>query len=156
MAAQESNTPGSKPLSQKTDAELKREAKARLRRLDPATASELVGEVVGGVVGSPVAGFVEFLREHAIVGLAVGFVLATQVQAVVKQLIDSFVNPLFKLLLPGDKALSDRKFTLHFDGRHADFGWGAVAYALLDFLFIAVMIYAIIKIFKLDKLDKQK
>lgn len=142
----------SKPLAEKSDAELKREAKARLRHLDPMTATQLVNEVVGK---QAVGGFVDFLREHAIVGLAVGFVLATQVQTVVKQLIDSLINPLFQLLLPGDEVLSKRNFTLYFNGKHPSFGWGAIVYALLDFLFIAVAIYIIIKIFKLDKLDKK-
>ncbi|HEY1835360.1 MAG TPA: MscL family protein [Candidatus Saccharimonadales bacterium] len=104
----------------------------------------------------PVSGFAEFLRERAVVGLAVGFVLGTQVQTVVKQFISSFVDPLFQLLFSGNKALSSRTFTLHFDGRHANFGWGEVAYALLDFLFVAATIYVVIKIFKLDKLDKKK
>jgi large-conductance mechanosensitive channel len=108
------------------------------------------------VVSRPVSGFTEFLRERAVVGLAVGFVLGTQVQTVVKQFISSFVDPLFQLLFSGNKALSSRTFTLHFDGRHANFGWGAVVYALLDFIFVAATIYAVIKIFQLDKLDKKK
>ena len=107
------------------------------------------------VATRPVGGFVEFLRERAVVGLAVAFVLGTQVQTVVKQLISSFVNPLFQLLFPGNTSLSNRTFTLHFDGRHADFGWGALAYTLIDFIFIAFAIYAVIKLFQLDKLDKK-
>jgi large-conductance mechanosensitive channel len=102
----------------------------------------------------PVSGFVEFIREHAIVGLAIGFVLGTQVQAVVKQIISSFIDPLFVLIFPGNKTLSARTFTLHLDGRSANFGWGAVVFALIDFIFIAFAVYAIIKLFKLDKLDK--
>jgi large-conductance mechanosensitive channel len=152
MADETNNKPTPKPLSQKTDAELKRETKARLRRLDPVTASEVVSEVVG----SPVAGFVNFLREHAIVGLAVGFVLGTQVQTVVRQFLASFVDPLFQLLIPGNEALSKRYFWVTFNGRGAPFNWGAFVYDLLDFLFVAVMIYAIIKAFSLDKLDKQQ
>jgi hypothetical protein len=31
-----------------------------------------------------VGGFIDFVREHAVVGLAVGFVIGTQVQTVVK------------------------------------------------------------------------
>ncbi len=103
----------------------------------------------------PVGGFVDFLRERAVVALAIGFVLGTQVQTVVKQVIDSFVNPLFQLLFPGNKALNSRTFTLDFHHRSANFGWGAIAYAFLDFLFVAVTVYVIIKIFQLDKLDKQ-
>jgi len=104
----------------------------------------------------PAAGFVEFLRERAVVGLAVGFVLGTQIQVVVKQLISSFIDPLFQLLFPGNQTLSDRTFTLHFNSRHANFGWGALAYAIIDFLFVAFSIYFVIKFFRLDKLDKKK
>lgn len=103
----------------------------------------------------PASGFVEFLRERAVVGLAVGFVLGTQIQTVVKQLISSFINPAFQLLFSGNKALSDRTFTLHFNNRHANFGWGALAYAIIDFLFVAFSIYFVIKFFRLDKLDKK-
>ncbi|HUC88380.1 MAG TPA: MscL family protein, partial [Candidatus Binatia bacterium] len=66
----------------------------------------------------------------------------------------SFINPLFVLIFPGNQTLSARTFTLHLDGRHADFGWGAVVFTIIDFVFIAIVIYAIIKLFKLDKLDK--
>lgn len=101
-----------------------------------------------------VHGFVGFLREHAIVGLAVGFVVATQVQALAKQLIASFIDPLFKLFF--GQALSERTLTLHFHHRSAQFGWGLFMYMLLDFLFVLAVIYLIIKVFKLDKLDKPK
>ncbi len=104
----------------------------------------------------PVGGFVLFLREHAIVGLAIGIVIGTQVQAVVKQFTDSFINPLFQLLFSGNKTLASRTFTLHFAGRHANFGWGAGAYALLDFFFVLAVLYALIKLTKLDKIDLKK
>jgi large-conductance mechanosensitive channel len=112
-------------------------------------------KVAVAVSTRPAAGFVEFLRERAVVGLAVAFVLGTQVQTVVKQLISSFVDPLFQLLFPGNKALSNRTFTLHFDSRHANFGWGALAYTFIDFIFVAFAVYAVIKLFQLDKLDKK-
>ncbi len=102
----------------------------------------------------PVSGFIEFIREHAVVGLAIGFVIATQVQTLVKQLVSSFIDPLFQLLF--GKALSQRTFTLHFHGRATNFGWGGFVYVLLDFLFVLAAIYAIVKFFKLDKLDQPK
>lgn len=101
---------------------------------------------------SPVGGFVLFLREHAIIGLAVGFAIATQVQSVVKQLIASFIDPLYGLFF--SQKLSAKVVTLHWHGRSQQFGWGAFAYTLLDFLFVLAVIYAIIKSFNLDKLDK--
>lgn len=99
-------------------------------------------------------GFVSFIRENAVVGLAVGFVIGAQVQSVVKQLIASFVDPSFTLLF--GQALSQRTAVFHFNGHTADFAWGSFAYVLIDFLFVLLAIYLIIKILKLDKLDKPK
>ncbi len=107
------------------------------------------------IVKEHVGGFVQFLREHAIVGLAVGFVVGTQSQAVVKQLITSFIDPAFMLFFGGTE-LSKRTFTLHLWKNHANFGWGAMAYALINVLFVLAVIYALIKILKLDKLDAKK
>ncbi|GAC1503406.1 MAG: hypothetical protein NVS1B10_08460 [Candidatus Saccharimonadales bacterium] len=101
-----------------------------------------------------VGGFVEFLRERAVVGLAVGFVIGTQAQVLVKQLVASFIDPAFTLLF--GQALSQRTFTLHFHTRLAHFAWGALAYAVLNFLFVLFAIYLIIKFFKLDRLDQKK
>jgi large conductance mechanosensitive channel protein len=101
-----------------------------------------------------VGGFIDFLREHAIVGLAVGFAIGTQAQSLVKTLVSSFIDPLFQLLFGG--ALSKQTFTLHFRSHHANFGWGSFVYGLLDFIFVLAAIYFIIKVFNLDKLDKPK
>lgn len=106
------------------------------------------------LVREHVGGFVDFLREHAIVGLAVGFVVGTQVQSVVKQLISSFIDPLSKLFIGNQ--LSAQTVAVHWHGNTADFGWGAFVYVLIDFLLVVGVIYALIKIFKLDKLDKPK
>jgi large-conductance mechanosensitive channel len=104
---------------------------------------------------SPVGGFLAFLREHAIVGLAVGFAIATQVQAVVKQLIASFIDPLYALLFNGQR-LSSLTVTFHWHGRTEAFGWGAFVYTLIDFLFVVAIIYIAIKVLHLDDLDKPK
>src|SRR3954465_8948007 len=55
---------------------------------------------------NPVGGFVNFLREHAVVGLAVGFVIGLQAQTLVRQLVDSFITPAFTLFF--GQALKDR------------------------------------------------
>jgi large-conductance mechanosensitive channel len=104
---------------------------------------------------NPVGGFVDFLREHAIVGLAVGFAIATQMQAVVKQLIASFINPLYGLLFNGQQ-LSTLSTTLHWHGRSEQFGWGAFVYDLIDFVFVLAIIYIVVKVLHLDNLDKPK
>src|SRR4051812_35701785 len=63
------------------------------------------------VVREQVSGFIDFIREHAIVGVAIGFVVGTQAQAVVKQLIDSFITPGLNLLI-GGASLDKRAFHL--------------------------------------------
>lgn len=98
-------------------------------------------------------GFVDFLRQNGVVALAVGFVIATQVQVLAKQLITSFIDPLFTLIF-GSK-LSTRTFTLTVGDNTATFTWGAFVYGLINFLFIVLCLYIIIKIFKLDRLDKK-
>jgi large conductance mechanosensitive channel len=102
----------------------------------------------------PVRGFFDFLREHTVITLAVGFAIATQAQALIKQLISSFIDPLYGLLVNGDK-LSNKSAVLHYHGRTAKLGWGAFVYALIDFLFVLLAIYLIVKSLKLDKLEKK-
>ena len=103
---------------------------------------------------NPDHGFVGFLRENAVIGLAVGLVIGTQVQSVVKQLVTSVLDPLFQLLF--GRALSQRTLSLHLHGRTADFAWGSFVYVLIDFIFVLLAVYLIIKVLKLDKLDKPK
>jgi large-conductance mechanosensitive channel len=103
---------------------------------------------------SPIGNFLGFLKDHAVVGLIIGFVVGNQVQSVVKQVLQSFVDPLTKLLF--GTALSDRTFTLHFKGRYADFGWGSMIYALIIFLFVLIFMYISIRLLKLDKLEPNK
>lgn len=113
----------------------------------------LVGEQAQQL--NPVSGFVGFLRERAVVGVAIAFVVATQMQAFVNILIEKIIDPAFKLLFGGQK-LSNRDFSITWHERTADFGWGAVMYAFIDFLFVVAAIYLIIRVLKLDKLDKKK
>jgi large-conductance mechanosensitive channel len=101
-----------------------------------------------------VGGFVNFLREHSVVGLAIGFVIGLQAQLLVKQLVDSFISPAFTLFF--GQSLTHRTFTLHFHSHMGTFGWGAFVYGLLNFLFVLAAIYAIFKYLKLDRLDKPK
>ena len=69
-----------------------------------------------------------------------------------KQLITSFIDPLFGLFFGA--TLSTRSFTLTFHGHTEKFTMGAFVYALINFLFIVLVLYIIIKVFNLDKLDK--
>jgi large conductance mechanosensitive channel len=129
-----------------TGSPLRMESPQSSRQPKQSTAMVVMQEV------NPVGGFVNFLRDYAVVGLAVGFVIGLQAQNLVKQLVSSFIDPAFQLVF--GQALSQRDFTLEWHGRTANFSWGAFIYGLLNFVFVLAAIYAIVKIFNLDKLDR--
>jgi len=106
------------------------------------------------VVREQVGGFIDFIREHAIVGVAIGFVVGTQAQSVVKQLIDSFITPGIDLLI-GGASLDKRLFHLSLFHNTQQFYWGKMILVLVNLLVVLATIYIIVKAFSLDKLDKK-
>jgi large conductance mechanosensitive channel protein len=107
-------------------------------------------------VPGPLQGFVNFVREQGVVGLAVGLVLGTQVKVLVDQMVISFINPLLGLLLPGKGNLTEKVFHVTFRGKGQDFSWGAFVSQLISFLVVAFIIYMVVHRLKLDRLDKKK
>ncbi len=103
-----------------------------------------------------VSGFIEFLREQSVVGLAIGLVIGAQVKALADQLIASFINPLLGLVLPGTGSLDKKIFVLHLGDKSAKFAWGSFAAVMLSFITTALVIYFVFKALKLDKLAKKK
>jgi large conductance mechanosensitive channel len=108
------------------------------------------------LVTKQVRGFIDFLREQSVVGLAIGLVLGTQAKALVDQLVLSFMNPLIGLLLPGEGTLKQKTFELTLNGKTAQFGWGAFVSSFITFVIVAAVVYYVFKGLRLDKLDKQK
>ncbi len=108
--------------------------------------------VVLPVVLRPLQGFVDFVRQQGVIGLAVGLVLGTAAKEVVDSLVNSFINPLIGIVMPRADSLADATF--YFAG--STFRWGAFASVLIKFLSIAGVVYFIVHGLKLDKLDKKK
>ncbi|HEU4914778.1 MAG TPA: MscL family protein [Candidatus Saccharimonadales bacterium] len=106
------------------------------------------------IVTKQVRGFVDFLREQSVVGLAIGLVLGTQAKVLVDQLVLSFMNPLIGLLLPGEGTLKQKTFELTLNGKTAQFGWGAFVNSFISFIIVAAVVYYVFKGLRLDKLDK--
>lgn len=119
------------------------------RRPRPNTAVVVAHEI------NPVGGFTKFLREYAVITVAIGFAIATQAQVMIKQFLTSFVDPMYALLLNG-QVLSAKTTTVTWHGRQQVFAWGAFVYALVDFIFVLVIIYIVVKFFALDKLVKKE
>lgn len=108
------------------------------------------------IVTGQVRGFVDFLREQSVVGLAIGLVIGTQAKALVDQFMTSFVNPLIGLMLPGKGTLDQKVILVSFDSKVASFGWGAFLVSLITFVIVAMIIYYTFKGLGLDKLAKKK
>lgn len=97
-------------------------------------------------------GFMDFIREQGVVGLAVGFILGGSIAKVVSALVEDLINPILGILLGAAGNLSDATFS---------FGttvikWGHFLSVTIDFLVVASVVYAAVKIIGLDKLDKKK
>jgi large conductance mechanosensitive channel len=96
-------------------------------------------------------GFLDFIREQGVVGLAVGLVLGVAVKDVVNSFVESFVNPLLGLILGGTGGLE----TYELKVGNVIFTWGKFLSTSIDFLVVAAVIYFVVKGLKLDKLDKK-
>jgi large conductance mechanosensitive channel len=101
-------------------------------------------------------GFVEFMRQQGVIGLAIGLVLGVQIKALVDQLVASFINPILGLVMPGPGSLSAKSFTLSVGSKQAVFTYGAFLEVLISFLIVALVVYILFRMLRLDKLDKKK
>lgn len=114
---------------------------------------------VAGLGKSQLSGFVEFIREQGVVGLAVGLAIGTAAGAAVKQIVDGLISPVVGFII-GGVDLAQLKWTIV--ALHADktgglvLSWGAVLSALITLIATALVIYALIHVAKLDRIDRKK
>lgn len=102
------------------------------------------------------SGFVEFIRNQGVVGLAVGLAIGTAAGATVKTIVEGFITPVVQLLVGTHARLEANVWHVEVWGRPADFKWGAVLSSLITLIATAFVIYLIIHFAKLDRLDKKK
>lgn len=100
------------------------------------------------VVKGTLDGFMTFIREQGVVGLAVGVILGTAVGKVVTSLVSDIIMPSIAYTLgsaEGVKSLALGPVMI-----------GNFASTVIDFLIVAAVIYFGVKMLGLDKLDKKK
>ncbi len=97
-------------------------------------------------------GFLDFIREQGVVGLAVGFILGGAVSKVVSALVTDIVNPILGVTLGAAEGLRTASFKIG----SAEILYGDLLSVVIDFVVIALVVYFGVKILKLDKLDKKK
>lgn len=97
-------------------------------------------------------GFLEFVREQGVVGLAVGFILGGAVSKLVAALVTDIISPILALGMSNIENLKDAYIPIG----AAKLMWGDFLNVLIDFLVVALVVYFGVKWMKLDKLDRKK
>lgn len=97
-------------------------------------------------------GFITFVRQQGIVGLAVGFILGGSISKLVSALVTDIINPLLSIVLGRSEALRQATVALG----SVELRWGSFVTTLIDFLVIAIVVYFGVKGLGLDKLDAKK
>lgn len=103
-------------------------------------------------VKQTVQGFMEFVREAGVVGLAVGFMLGGAITKLVSSLVNDLINPILGIFLGATKNL--KEMSLMIGG--AKIAWGNFVSNLIDFIIISAVVYFGVKRLGLDKFDKKK
>lgn len=96
--------------------------------------------------------FLQFLKQYSVIGLAIGVVMGAAVNALVQALVQGFVTPLIGLVLP-DQGLQRLVFIV----RGNEFKIGDMLNAFLQFVFVALLIYIVVKkLLKAEQLLQKK
>lgn len=97
-------------------------------------------------------GFLDFVREQGVVGLAVGFLLGGAVSKVVSSLVEDVINPMLGVFLSRVGEMSELQVLFY--GQPVMIGHFITT--MIDFAIIAAVVYFGVKGLQLDKIDKKK
>ena len=146
MATSQNGTQTSKTKAQQA-AERRKKAAEKAK-----TFATTGGDHVKGQVG----GFLDFIRGQGVIGLAVGLAIGTAAGDTVRKLVEGFINPIVQFIVGSGDKLATATWHVELFGRTADFAWGAALSSAITLVATALVIYWLVNIFKLDKLDKKK
>jgi large conductance mechanosensitive channel len=93
--------------------------------------------------------FKDFLSSYKVLGLAVAFVLGLYLGALVKALVADFIIPLLGLAIPRMANLPTYAVAVS----KQSFGIGDFLIALITFIFVALIVFLIVKVAKKWKID---
>jgi len=107
---------------------------------------------------SQMKAFLNFIRSQGVVGLAVGLVLGGAISVMVKSLIDNVVMPPLGLLLGSADGLKGLAWTMAntAKGQPVVLHYGVFLNDLTNFIIIALVVYLLIRLLRIEKFDKKK
>lgn len=140
-----------------TAAEAKRTAAAAKRQAASAKAEAAKARVASSKLGGQAAGFMNFIREQGVIGLAVGLAVGAAAGASVKSIVENFINPIVAFMI-GGRDLSAQMLHTGIKNGNVElvFGWGAIISSLITLFATALVVYLVIHGAQLDRLDKKK
>jgi large conductance mechanosensitive channel len=102
-------------------------------------------------------GFVDFVREQGVVGLAIGLILGFASKSVVDSLVNNIFNPIVGLLT-GGISLEHKTACLRNSGGQCTtlLKYGQFISDVISFIIVVAAVYLAFKILKLERLDKKK
>lgn len=108
-------------------------------------------------VPKPFQGFVDFVRQQGVIGLAVGLVLGTAAKSVVDSLVINVFNPVIGMLI-GGVDLGQKSICLKQANSICTnkIGYGRLISDIIAFMTVAFVMYLVVHLLKLDRLDKKK
>lgn len=102
-------------------------------------------------------GFVDFIREQGVVGLAIGLILGFASKSVVDSLVNNIFNPIVGLLTGGISLEHKTTCIKHMAGQcTTTLKYGQFLSDFISFLIIVALVYFVFQGLKLERLDKKK
>ena len=103
-------------------------------------------------------GFVDFLREQGVIGVAIGLVFGIAAKSLVDSFVANIVNPIVGLLWGGGSSLENKAVCIQRTGLTCtnSLKYGHFISDVISFLIIAFVVYFVFKLLKLEKLTKKK
>jgi len=107
--------------------------------------------------GAHASGFMTFIREQGVLGLAVGLVIGGAVAILARSLIDNVVMPPLGFVLGSSEGLKGLTVTIgKAGGKEATINYGIFLNDLVNFLVLALVIYLVVHLLGFDKIEKKK
>ncbi len=131
------------------------EATTKIKTRAVRTKSKEQVKKMSTVPRSQAQGFLVFIREKGVVGLAVGLAIGTAAAGLVTQIVNAVITPSVGLIV-GKQGLDGLNTTITIGDRSELFAFGNLVDALIKFIAIAAVIYFVVLGLKLDRLDKKK
>lgn len=110
-------------------------------------------------VPKPFQGFMDFIRGHGVIALAIGLFLGTSLKTILDAFTANIVNPIIGVST-GNLNLNSMSVCISHSRVtgicKSSLGYGAVLSTVISFVIAAFVVYLIIKLLRLDKFDQTK